>query len=212
MTWRSELVRAVGSALLGRLCCSFPLAGLGSGWLCELGLPGPGPPPRPRPRCCVPFPVRSPRGAGAPSAVRTRSVRGRRSAPPLRGRPRAVRGARSRSGRAGGRRRRKSSNGIAGSAGGDVELLSIQSHSASSDAWVPGDAVTLCDSGRSLTRGVLPASSRSGGAAKPWEAEGPLCYLLLKLRRENCGCLRPCAEECDRMEHLHHHLQASMCG
>lgn len=45
MSWRSELVRAVGSALLGRLCCSFPLAGLGSGWLCELGLPGPGPPP-----------------------------------------------------------------------------------------------------------------------------------------------------------------------
>lgn len=103
MSWRSELVRAVGSALLGRLCSSFPLAGLGSGWLCELGLPGPGPPrPRPRPRCCVPFPVRSPRGAGAPSAVRTRSVRGRRSAPPLRGRPRAVRGARSRSGRADG--------------------------------------------------------------------------------------------------------------
>lgn len=44
MSWRSELVRAVGSALLGRLCSSFPLAGLGSGWLCELGLPGPGPP------------------------------------------------------------------------------------------------------------------------------------------------------------------------
>lgn len=102
MSWRSELVRAVGSALLGRLCCSFPPRRAGFGLALRTGAARSRSPLRPRPRCCVPFPVRSPRGAGAPSAVRTRSVRGRRSAPPLRGRPRAVRGARSRSGRADG--------------------------------------------------------------------------------------------------------------
>lgn len=171
MTWRSELVRAVGSALLGRLCCSFPLAGLGSGWLCELGLPGPGPTSSPSALLC-PFPrPQSARGWGSLCGPNALSA-----GPPLRSAsPRAAPGCArgAEPFRAGGRRRRKSSNGIAGSAGGDVELLSIQSHSASSDAWVPGDAVTLCDSGRSLTRGVLPASSRSGGAAKPWEAVVP---------------------------------------
>lgn len=210
MSWRSELVRAVGSALLGRLCCSFPSPGWVRAGSANWGCPVPVPPPSPSALLC-PFPrPQSARGWGSLCGPNALSA-----GPPLRSAsPRAAPGCArgAEPFRAGGRRRRKSSNGIAGSAGGDVELLSIQSHSASSDAWVPGDAVTLCDSGRSLTRGVLPASSRSGGAAKPWEAEGPLCYLLLKLRRESCGCLRPRAEECDRMEHLHHHLQASMCG
>lgn len=212
MSWRSELVRAVGSALLGRLCCSFPPRRAGFGLALRTGAARSRSPPSPSPSALLcPFPrPQSARGWGSLCGPNALSA-----GPPLRSAsPRAAPGCArgAEPFRAGGRRRRKSSNGIAGSAGGDVELLSIQSHSASSDAWVPGDAVTLCDSGRSLTRGVLPASSRSGGAAKPWEAEGPLCYLLLKLRRESCGCLRPRAEECDRMEHLHHHLQASMCG
>lgn len=113
MTWRSELVRAVGSALLGRLCCSSPLAGLGSGWLCELGLPGPGPPSSPSALLC-PFPrPQSARGWGSLCGPNALSA-----GPPLRSAsPRAAPGC-ARGAEpfwAGGRRRRKSSNGIAGS-------------------------------------------------------------------------------------------------
>lgn len=47
MSWRSELVRAVGSALLGRLCCSFPSPGWVRAGSANWGCPVPVPPPVP---------------------------------------------------------------------------------------------------------------------------------------------------------------------